>query len=60
MPPSKKGSAFAQVGQADRKEAEDVIPDSSSRAIHGAGRFTLLPGLPAPQAPVTFARLCSA
>ncbi|MDU4095335.1 MAG: hypothetical protein E7H57_19015, partial [Pantoea sp.] len=36
--------------QADRKDAKNVIRDSSARAVHGAGRFTLLPALPAPWA----------
>ena len=29
-------------------KAQPVIPDSASRGIPGAGRFTLLPGLPTP------------
>jgi hypothetical protein len=33
---------------ADRKDAKNVIPDSSACAFAGTGRFTLLPGLPAP------------
>ena len=37
----------AQGVQADRKDATSVIPDSSTRAVHGAGRFTLLPEHPA-------------
>ena len=39
---------LAQGVWADRKDAKNVIPDSSARAIHGAGRFTLLPKRPAP------------
>ena len=34
--------------QANRKDAKNAIHGSSARAFPGAGRFTLLPGLPAP------------
>ena len=36
----------AQGSLADRKDAKSVIPDSSARALHGAGRFIPLPGSP--------------
>ncbi|WP_428943352.1 hypothetical protein ACQK5W_11340 [Pantoea sp. FN060301] len=38
--------AAAQGVQADRKDAKGVVPDSSARAVHGAGRFTFRPVLP--------------